>query len=114
MPIVTVDGKRYNVADTDPKTIERAVAKRKSIKSSSDSVIGDIGRGFVAGAVSIPQGLATLPTTGIDLLFDTDVTDDINFLKPSNQMFKAQQVRLHKWLLSLEYQVLVLQVLYQN
>tara|TARA_R100001369_G_scaffold33636_2_gene58734 strand:+ start:299 stop:4222 length:3924 start_codon:yes stop_codon:yes gene_type:complete len=78
MPIVTVDGKRYNVADTDPKTIERAVAKRKSIKSSSDSVIGDIGRGFVAGAVSIPQGLATLPTTGIDLLFDTNVTDDIN------------------------------------
>jgi hypothetical protein len=78
MPIVTVDGKRYNVADTNPKTIERAVAKRKSIKSSSDSVIGDIGRGVVAGVVSIPQGLATLPTTGIDLLFDTNVTDDIN------------------------------------
>jgi hypothetical protein len=78
MPIVTVDGKRYNVADTNPKTIEQAIAKRKSIKSSSDSVIGDIGRGFVAGAVSIPQGLATLPTTGIDLLFDTDITDDVN------------------------------------
>jgi hypothetical protein len=78
MPIVTVNGQRYNVADTDPKTIEKAIAKRKNYKASSDSVIGDIGRGIAAGVVSIPQGLATIPTTGIDLLFDTDVTDDVN------------------------------------
>jgi hypothetical protein len=79
MPIVTVDGQQYNVADTNPKTIQEAIEKRKNYKSSSDSSgIGDIGRGIVAGAVSIPQGLITLPTTGIDLLFDTDVTDDIN------------------------------------
>ena len=39
---------------------------------------GDIGRGIAAGVVSIPQGLATIPTTGIDLLFNTEVTDNVN------------------------------------
>mgnify|MGYP003630053908 CR=1 FL=1 len=80
MPIVTVNGQQYNVADTDPQTIEEAVSNRKKSKrsSSSESVIGNIGRGFVAGAVSIPQGLATIPTTGIDLLLDTDITDNVN------------------------------------
>ena len=51
---------------------------KKELSAGSDSVVGDIGRGIAAGVVSIPQGLATIPTTGIDLLFDTDVTDDVN------------------------------------
>ena len=81
MPIVTVNGQRYSVDNTNPDTIQKAIdeRKRRSFSSnSSSSVVGDIGRGIAAGAVSIPQGLITLPTTGIDLLFDTDVTDDIN------------------------------------
>ena len=81
MPIVTVNGQRYSVDNTDPDTIQKAIdeRKRRSFSSNSgSSVVGDIGRGIVAGAVSIPQGIATIPTTGIDLLFDTDVTDDVN------------------------------------
>ena len=83
MPIVTVDGQRYNVADTSPETIQEAVELRTQYQSSppSDgSFIGDIGRGVAAGVVSIPQGIATIPTTGIDLLFNTDITDDVNEL----------------------------------
>jgi len=83
MPIVVVDGQRYNVADTRPETIQTAVDLRKKYQASppSDgSFIGDIGRGIAAGAVSIPQGIVTIPTTGIDLLFNTDITDDVNEL----------------------------------
>ena len=79
MPIVTIDGQQYSVDSNDPDAIQKAVNERKKRSSSSgSSVVGDIGRGIAAGAVSIPQGLVTLPTTGIDLLFDTDVTDDVN------------------------------------
>ena len=110
MPIVTVNGQRYNVADTDPKTIEKAIAKRKNYKASSDSVIGDIGRGIAAGVVSIPQGLATIPTTGIDLLFDTDVTDDVNeffdAIKPDVEGAAGKTAQM--------VAQLALQVLYQN
>ena len=83
MPIVTVDGQQYNVADTRPETIQAAVDLRKKYRASppsDSSFIGDIGRGIAAGAVSIPQGIVTIPTTGIDLLFNTDITDDVNEL----------------------------------
>jgi hypothetical protein len=80
MPIVTLDnGQKVFIESDDPEEIKKAsenFIKKKSKKSGS--VVGDIGRGIAAGVVSIPQGLATIPTTGIDLLFDTDVTNDVN------------------------------------
>ena len=57
MPIVTVNGQRYSVDNTNPDTIQKAIdeRKRRSFSSnSSSSVVGDIGRGIAAGAVSIP------------------------------------------------------------
>tara|TARA_R100000773_G_scaffold44668_1_gene47205 strand:+ start:6501 stop:10397 length:3897 start_codon:yes stop_codon:yes gene_type:complete len=82
MPYVKLpDGTNIFVESNDPQEIAKKTseAQRKKNKSrGSDSVVGDIGRGIAAGVVSIPQGLATIPTTGIDLLFDTDVTDDVN------------------------------------
>ena len=78
--VVLEDGRRLFVDSDDPKEIEQA--KQKSMKrkrtGSSGSLAGDIGRGIGAGLVSIPQGLVTLPTTGIDLLFNTEVTDNVN------------------------------------
>ena len=81
MPLVVLeDGRRLFVDSNDPKEIEQA--KQKSMKrkrtGSSGSLAGDIGRGIAAGVVSIPQGLVTIPTTGIDLLFNTEVTDNVN------------------------------------
>ena len=81
MPLVVLeDGRRLFVDSDDPEEIEQA--KQKSMKrrktGSSGSLAGDIGRGIGAGLVSIPQGLVTLPTTGIDLLFNTEVTDNVN------------------------------------
>ena len=81
MPLVVLeDGRKLFVDSNDPKEIEKA--KQKSMKrkrtGSSGSLAGDIGRGIAAGVVSIPQGLATIPTTGIDLLFNTEVTDNVN------------------------------------
>ena len=80
MPFITLpDGQEVFVESNDPEEIEKATRRFSKRKSrGSDSVVGDIGRGIAAGVVSIPQGLATIPTTGIDLLFDTDVTDDVN------------------------------------
>ena len=81
MPLVVLeDGRRLFVDSNDPKEIEQA--KQKSMKrkrtGSSGSLAGDIGRGIGAGVLSIPQGLVTIPTTGIDLLFNTEVTDNVN------------------------------------
>ena len=82
MPIIKLpDGTNLFVQSSNPEDIEIAkqrFQKRKASGGSSGSFIGDIGRGIAAGAVSIPQGIATLPTTGIDLLFDTNVTADVN------------------------------------
>ena len=80
MPVVKLpNGTQIFVESNDPEEIKKATQKaQERSSSSSESVIGDIGRGIAAGVVSIPQGLATIPTTGIDLLFDTDVTDDVN------------------------------------
>ena len=68
MPIVTLDnGQKVFIESDDPEEIKKAsenFIKKKSKKSGS--VVGDIGRGIAAGVVSIPQGLATIPTTGID------------------------------------------------
>ena len=80
MPIITLaNGQTVFIESDDPEEIKKAskkFIKRKSKKS--DSVVGDIGRSIAAGVVSIPQGIATIPTTGLDLLFNTDVTDDVN------------------------------------
>jgi hypothetical protein len=82
MPYVKLpDGTNIFVESNDPQEIAKKTSeaqRRKNKSRGSDSVVGDIGRGIAAGVVSIPQGLATIPTTGIDLLFDTDVTDDVN------------------------------------
>jgi len=82
MPIITLNtGERIFVESDDPEEIKKAserATKTGLSRSKSGSGIGDIGRGIAAGVVSIPQGIATIPTTGIDLLFDTDVTDDVN------------------------------------
>ena len=80
MPLIKLpNGTQIFVESDDPEEIKKATQKaKKRSSSSSDSVIGDIGRGIAAGVVSIPQGIATIPTTGLDLLFNTDVTDDVN------------------------------------
>ena len=82
MPTIKLpDGTNLFVQSSNPEDIEIAkqrFQKRKASGGSSGSLIGDIGRGIGAGVVSIPQGIATLPTTGIDLLFDTNVTEDVN------------------------------------
>jgi len=80
MPLIKLpNGTQIFVESNDPEEIKKATQKAQERSSSdSDSVIGDIGRGIVAGVVSIPQGIATIPTTGLDLLFNTDVTDDVN------------------------------------
>ena len=79
MPFVTLpNGQEVFVESNDPEAIEKASKKFVKRKTKSSSAVGDIGRGIAAGVVSIPQGIATIPTTGIDLLFDTDVTDDVN------------------------------------
>ena len=81
MPIVKLDdGTEIFVESNNPKDIEQAKNNftKKRNTGSSGSLAGDIGRGIGAGILSIPQGLATIPTTGIDLLFNTEVTDNVN------------------------------------
>lgn len=80
MPLIQLpNGTQIFVESDDPEEIKKATEKaQERSSSSSGSVVGDIGRGIAAGVVSIPQGLATIPTTGIDLLFNTDVTDNVN------------------------------------
>ena len=53
---------------------------RKALRSGSsgDSFLGEVGRGIGAGLVGIPQGIATLGSTIIDGVFDTDLTDSLN------------------------------------
>ena len=81
MPLIELpDGTNLFVKSNDPKDIEQAKIDftKKRNTGSSGSLAGDIGRGIAAGVVSIPQGLVTIPTTGIDLLFNTEVTDNVN------------------------------------
>ena len=81
MPLIKLpDGTNLFVKSDDPKDIEQAKINftKKRNTGSSGSLAGDIGRGIGAGILSIPQGLATIPTTGIDLLFNTEVTDNVN------------------------------------
>ena len=78
MPTVTLNnGVKLYVKDTDEKTIDEAIKKYKKKASSNVTPIGDIGRGIGRGLVSIPQGITELGTTGIDLIFETDITDDV-------------------------------------
>mgnify|MGYP000754619091 CR=1 FL=1 len=73
MPIVKlIDGTNIFVDSNDPAVIAEAKQKAQKQKTKrlkkrgSGSVVGDIGRGIAAGVVSIPQGIATIPTTGLD------------------------------------------------
>ena len=78
MPTITLnDGSRLYVENTDKKTIEEAIKRHKKALAPDVTPIGDIGRGIGRGLVSIPQGITELGTTGIDLIFDTDITDDV-------------------------------------
>ena len=63
MPLIKLpNGTQIFVESDDPEEIKKATQKaKKRSSSSSDSVIGDIGRGIAAGVVSIPQGIATIP-----------------------------------------------------
>jgi len=81
MPLVKLnDGTEIFVDSNDANDIEEAKQRftKKRNTGSSGTLAGDIGRGIGAGIVSIPQGLITIPTTGIDLLFNTEVTNNVN------------------------------------
>jgi hypothetical protein len=80
MPLVQLpNGTQIFVESDDPEEIKKAIEKDKKRSSSGAvSTLGDIGRGFIAGPISAVQGVATIPTTGIDLLFNTEVTDSVN------------------------------------
>ena len=80
MPTVTLpDGTNYFIDSDDPEEIKRQTSKiNKQKLSPGSSTLGDIGRGFIAGPISAVQGVATIPTTGIYLLFNTEVTDSVN------------------------------------
>ena len=83
MPVVKlIDGTNVFIDSDDPEVIaeKTAAAQQKKTRrlKRSGSGIGDIGRAVPAAAVSAVQGVATLPTTAIDLLFNTEVTDNVN------------------------------------
>mgnify|MGYP003644242598 FL=1 len=82
MPTVTLpDGTNVFIDSNDPKEIERQkenYRKQKLSAASGSSTLGDVARAFPAAGVSAVQGVATIPTTGIDLLFNTEVTDSVN------------------------------------
>ena len=77
MPVIDIDGKKVFVPEgtSDPES-----AARKTLKSVSggESFLGEVGRGIGAGLVGIPQGIATLGSTIVDGVFDTDLTDSLN------------------------------------
>ena len=82
MPTVTLpDGTNVFIDSNDPKEIERQkenYRKEKLSRASGSSTLGDIARAVPAAGVSAVQGIVTAPTTGIDLLFNTEVTDSVN------------------------------------
>jgi hypothetical protein len=79
MPVITLnDGTRLYVEDDSPEAIKKAEERFKRLTSPDQSVLGELGRGIGAGLISIPQGLTELATTGVDLFFNTDLTDDVN------------------------------------
>jgi len=82
MPTVTLsDGTNVFIDSNDPEEIKRKVAsfqQRKSEGRSSTSTLANIGKAPFAGVIGAVQGAVTLPTTGLDLLFNTDVTDGVN------------------------------------
>ena len=80
MPIITLDsGERIFVESNDPEEIKKASERAaKTGPGGSGSGLGDIGRAVPAAAVSAVQGVATIPTTVVDLLFNTEVTDNVN------------------------------------
>ena len=77
MPVIDIDGKKVFVPEgtSDPES-----AARKTLRSVSggESFLGEVGRGIGAGLVGIPQGIATLGSTIVDGVFDTDLTDSLN------------------------------------
>ena len=77
MPIINIDGKEVFVPQGTPNP-EAAARKALRSVSSGDSFLGEVGRGIGAGLVGIPQGIATLGSTIIDGVFDTDLTDSLN------------------------------------
>ena len=80
MPIITLDsGEKIFVESNDPEEIKKASERAaKTGPGGSGSGLGDIGRAVPAAAVSAVQGVATIPTTVVDLLFNTEVTDNVN------------------------------------
>lgn len=76
MPIIKIDGKEVFVPQGTPNP--EATARRALKSSSGDSFLGEVGRGVGAGLVGIPQGIATLGSTIVDGVFDTDLTDSLN------------------------------------
>ena len=77
MPVIDIDGKKVFVPEgtSDPES-----AARRTLRSVSggESFLGEVGRGIGAGLVGIPQGIATLGSTIVDGVFDTDLTDSLN------------------------------------
>ena len=77
MPVIDIDGKKVFVPEgtSDPES-----AARKTLRSVSggESFLGEVGRGIGAGLVGIPQGIATLGSTIVDGVFDTDLTNSLN------------------------------------
>jgi len=78
MPSINIDGAQLYVDNLDPETIAEAREQFRRTKLPDSTPIGDIGRGIARGAVSIPQGITTLGTTAYDLMFDENVTRDVN------------------------------------
>ena len=82
MPFVRLpDGTNTFVDSNDPEEISKQIAetqKRKSRGRSSASTLANIGKAPFAGVIGAVQGAVTVPTTGLDLLFNTDATDNVN------------------------------------
>ena len=77
MPVINVDGKNVFVPEGTPNP-ESAARKTLRSVSSGESFLGEVGRGIGAGLVGIPQGIATLGSTIVDGVFDTDLTNSLN------------------------------------
>ena len=78
MPIITFsDGSSSYIPDERPETIAEARRIHELNKKGEASVLGDVARQGVRGLQKIGEGLATTATSGVDLLFDTDLTKDV-------------------------------------
>jgi hypothetical protein len=80
MPTVTLpDGTNYFIDSDDPNEIQNKIAQITKQKLSPEgSTLGNIGKAVPAGLIGAVQGASTIPTTFVDLLFNTEVTDNVN------------------------------------